>query len=152
MKALKASDARNEHQRRRSEYVDRSVDSIKNGYTAAQVPDVARAAVFERREKSIEAALRTWVDFHLGHSMLLRLNWLSRSIPRSVERSRGKAALRYVQRSILITVQFQIKNLMFTAHALATQEGARVGMSHLEVAIAASQDFERDFKGVGTVD
>ena len=82
LKALKASVARHEHQRRRSEYVDRGVDSIKDGYTAAQVPDVARATFLERQEKSIEAALRTWVDFLLGHSMLLQLgNQLALELP-----------------------------------------------------------------------
>ena len=39
---------------------------------------------------------------------------------------------------------------MSTAQALAIQEGCQVTMSHLEVAIAASEDFECDFKGVGS--
>jgi hypothetical protein len=52
-------------------------------------------------------------------------------------------------RSKLIKVPFQIKNLVSTAHALATQEGCQVTMSHLEVAIDACEDFECDFKGVG---
>ncbi|KAH8757124.1 P-loop containing nucleoside triphosphate hydrolase protein [Hyaloscypha finlandica] len=43
----------------------------------------------------------------------------------------------------------EIKNLVFTAHALATQERCQVTMSHLEVAIAACEDFECDFKGAG---
>ena len=73
LKALKASVARQEHRRRRSEYVDRGVDRIKDGYTAVQVPDVARAAFLKRRVRSIEAALRIWVDFLLRHSMLLPL-------------------------------------------------------------------------------
>jgi hypothetical protein len=46
-------------------------------------------------------------------------------------------------------VPFQIKNLVSTAHALATQEGCQVTMSHLEVAITACEDFECDFKGAG---
>jgi hypothetical protein len=46
----------------------------------------------------------------------------------------------------------QIKNLMSTAHALATEEEARVTISHMEVAIAAGEDFEGDFKGVGQIE
>jgi AAA+ superfamily predicted ATPase len=55
-------------------------------------------------------------------------------------------------RSKLITVLFQIKNLVSTAHALATQEGCQVNMSHVEVAIDACEDFERDVNGVGATD
>ncbi|KAH6701253.1 P-loop containing nucleoside triphosphate hydrolase protein [Leptodontidium sp. MPI-SDFR-AT-0119] len=46
----------------------------------------------------------------------------------------------------------EIKNLVSTAQALAIQEGCQVTMSHLEVAIAASEDFECDFKGVGSTE
>ena len=73
LKALKSSVSRSEFRRRRSEYVDRGVDNMKDGYIAAQVPDVAAAVFGWKKEKSIEAALRTWVDFLLGHSMLMRL-------------------------------------------------------------------------------
>jgi SpoVK/Ycf46/Vps4 family AAA+-type ATPase len=52
-------------------------------------------------------------------------------------------------RSKLITVPLQIKNLVSTAHALATQEGCQVAMSHLDVAIDACEEFECDFKGAG---
>jgi hypothetical protein len=55
-------------------------------------------------------------------------------------------------RSKLITVSFQIKNLVSTAHALAIQEGCQVTMSHLEVAITACEDFECDFKGAGSTE
>jgi hypothetical protein len=55
-------------------------------------------------------------------------------------------------RSKLITVPFQIKNLVSTAHALATQEGCQVTVSHLEVAITACEDFECDFKGAGATE
>jgi hypothetical protein len=55
-------------------------------------------------------------------------------------------------RSKLITVPVQIKNLVSTAHALATQEGCQVTMSHLEVAITACEDFERDVNGAGATD
>lgn len=52
-------------------------------------------------------------------------------------------------RSKLITVPFQIKNLVFTARALVIQKGCQVAMSYLEVAIDACEDFECDFKGAG---
>jgi SpoVK/Ycf46/Vps4 family AAA+-type ATPase len=55
-------------------------------------------------------------------------------------------------RSKLITVPFQIKNLVSTAHALATQEGCQVTMSHVDVAIDACEDFERDVNGQGATD
>ena len=45
----------------------------------------------------------------------------------------------------------QIKNIVSTAYALASQKRDRVAMSHLEVAIAAGEDFECDFKGAGQV-
>ena len=47
---------------------------------------------------------------------------------------------------------FQIKNLVSTAHALATQEGCEVTMSHVDVAIDACEDFERDVNGAGATD
>lgn len=43
---------------------------------------------------------------------------------------------------ILIDHVLQIKNIVFTAYALASREGSRVAMSHLEVAIATGKDFE----------
>ncbi|KAL9629107.1 MAG: hypothetical protein Q9164_007019, partial [Protoblastenia rupestris] len=46
---------------------------------------------------------------------------------------------------------FVIKNIVSTAHALATRKGTRVTIAHLEVAIAAGEDFECDFKGAGQV-
>ncbi len=45
----------------------------------------------------------------------------------------------------------QIKNILFTAYALASRKGSQVGMSHFEVAMATSNDFECDFRGVGHV-
>ncbi len=52
---------------------------------------------------------------------------------------------------MLIVCLLQIKNVVSTAHALATRKGSRVIMSHLEVAIAAGADFECDFRGAGQV-
>ncbi|KAN0106673.1 hypothetical protein V8E51_009549 [Hyaloscypha variabilis] len=46
----------------------------------------------------------------------------------------------------------EIKNLVSTAHALAIEEECQVSMSHLDVAIAACEDFEYDFKGVGQIE
>jgi hypothetical protein len=37
---------------------------------------------------------------------------------------------------------------VFTAYALATQEGCKMTISHLEVAITACKDFEYNVKGV----
>ena len=45
----------------------------------------------------------------------------------------------------------QIKNIVSTAYALASRKRDRVTTSHLEVAIAAGEDFECDFKGAGHV-
>ena len=50
---------------------------------------------------------------------------------------------------MLILVLLQIKNLTSTAQALALQEDTRVTMSHLEFAIEAGEDFERDVNGAG---
>jgi len=53
---------------------------------------------------------------------------------------------------MLISVPFQIKNLTSTAQALALQKGVQVTMSHLEFAIEAGEDFERDVNGAGQAD
>ena len=45
----------------------------------------------------------------------------------------------------------QIKNVVSTAYALASRKRDRVAISDLEVAMAASEDFESDFKGAGHV-
>jgi hypothetical protein len=50
---------------------------------------------------------------------------------------------------MLTLVPLQIKNLASTAQALALQEGVQVTMSHLEFAIDAGEDFERDVNGAG---
>ncbi len=50
---------------------------------------------------------------------------------------------------MLINLLLQIKNVVSTAHALATEEGARVTISHLEFAVDFGEDFECDFKGAG---
>jgi hypothetical protein len=45
----------------------------------------------------------------------------------------------------------QIRNAISTAYALATRKRCQVNMSHLEVAIAAGEDFEYDFRVAGQV-
>lgn len=52
---------------------------------------------------------------------------------------------------ILIVCMPQIKNAVSTAYALATQKEYQVDMSHLEIAIAAGEDFEYDFRGTDQV-
>ena len=42
LKALKTSIARGQHQKRRGEFVDRGLATIRNGYTAAQIPHLTR--------------------------------------------------------------------------------------------------------------
>jgi hypothetical protein len=55
----------------------------------------------------------------------------------------------YLKAYIFISLLFQIKNLVSTAHVLATKEEVRVTTSHLEVVITTGEDFECDFKGAG---
>jgi hypothetical protein len=50
---------------------------------------------------------------------------------------------------MLISLLLQIKNLVSTAHALATKEEALMTISYLEAIINAGEDFECDFKGAG---
>lgn len=42
---------------------------------------------------------------------------------------------------------FQFKNIVFTAYALASRKRDRVAMSHLDVAVAAGEDFDQTSKG-----
>ena len=57
-----------------------------------------------------------------------------------------------VRRSLILTdYVFQIKNIVSTAHALASRKGSRLAISHLEVAIDAGKEFECDFRGAGQV-
>ena len=57
--------------------------------------------------------------------------------------------LRAQKNITLIFVLLQIKNLTSTAQALALQERAQVTMSHLEYAVEAGEDFDRDVNGAG---
>ena len=73
--ALKTSIARGQHQRRRAEFEDRGLATIKDGYTATQIPDLTRAAWSQSLGRSCtEQLFRTQLCFLFGNSMLLRLS------------------------------------------------------------------------------
>jgi hypothetical protein len=72
VKALKTSIARGQHQRRRAEFEDRGISTIKDGYTAKQIPDMTRAVWRNALgPRTSEQSFRTNLDFLLGHAMLL---------------------------------------------------------------------------------
>ena len=75
IKALKTSIVRGQHQRRRDEFVDRGLGTIKDGYVASQIPDLTHQ-VWTRGlgEHATEQHFRTWADFLFGNSMLFRLS------------------------------------------------------------------------------
>ncbi|XP_044718886.1 centromere DNA-binding protein complex CBF3 subunit [Hirsutella rhossiliensis] len=70
LKALKRSILATTWSRKRKEYMDRGVGTLRDVYAPAQIPDHTNVAWSERRE--IACALRTQVDFLLGNHMLLR--------------------------------------------------------------------------------
>ncbi|KJZ69953.1 hypothetical protein HIM_10661 [Hirsutella minnesotensis 3608] len=70
MKALKRSILATTWTRKRKEYTDRGVGTLRDVYAPAQIPDHTNVAWSERKE--IACALRTQVDFLLGNHMLLR--------------------------------------------------------------------------------
>ena len=73
IKALKTSVARGQHARRRAEFEDRGLATIKDGYTAKQIPDMTRATWRNALGvRTSEQSLRTNLDFLLGNMMLLR--------------------------------------------------------------------------------
>lgn len=73
--ALKMSIARGQHQRRRDEYTDRGLATIRDGYTASQIPDLARKVWSQCLGPTcIEQQFRTQLCFLFGNSMLLRLS------------------------------------------------------------------------------
>lgn len=82
IKALGSLVLRRQRLQQRAEFADRTVGTIKDGYTASQIPKVCAAAFSETGAKAVEPALRTWVDFLFGNSMLLRSNnKLSMNLP-----------------------------------------------------------------------
>jgi len=73
VKALKTSIVRGEHQRRRTEFEDRGLSTIKDRYTAKQIPDMTKVVWRNALgSRTSEQSFRTNLDFLLGHSMLLR--------------------------------------------------------------------------------
>lgn len=73
--ALKTAIVRGEHKRRRDEFVDRGLSTIRDGYTASQIPDLAQK-VWQQSlgANCIEQQFRTQLCFLFGNSMLLRLS------------------------------------------------------------------------------
>jgi hypothetical protein len=99
VKALKTSIARGQHQRRRAEFEDRGLSTIKDGYTAKQIPNMTKAvwrnALGPRMSKQ---SFRTNLDFLFGHTMLLRqsnqlplklLDLFSMDLPREGQKGKG---------------------------------------------------------------
>jgi hypothetical protein len=75
LQALKTSIARGQHQRRRDEYTDRGLATIRDGYVASQIPDLARKVWSACLGAAcIEQQFRTQLCFLFGNSMLLRLS------------------------------------------------------------------------------
>jgi hypothetical protein len=73
VKALKTSIVRGQHARRRAEFDDRGLSTIRDGYTAKQIPDMTRAVWRDALgPRTSEQSLRTNLDFLFGHTMLLR--------------------------------------------------------------------------------
>jgi len=73
VKALQTSIARGQHARRRDEFEDRGVSTMKDGYTMKQIPDMTRVVWSNSLgTRTSEQAYRTNLDFLFGHAMLLR--------------------------------------------------------------------------------
>ncbi|KAF7125749.1 hypothetical protein CNMCM5793_002042 [Aspergillus hiratsukae] len=75
MTALKTSIARGQHQRRRDEFTDRGLATIRDGYVASQIPDLTRKIWGQcLGQNQVEQQFRTQLCFLFGNSMLLRLS------------------------------------------------------------------------------
>jgi hypothetical protein len=48
--------------------------------------------------------------------------------------------------------QFQIKNAVRAAHALAVYEAIQLSYSYLETVLDLGKEFEADYKGAGQID
>jgi hypothetical protein len=48
---------------------------------------------------------------------------------------------------MLINILLQIKNIVATAHALATKEKTQLSLCHIQVAVLASEKFLNEFNG-----
>jgi hypothetical protein len=75
MTALKTSIARGQHQRRRNEFTDCGLATIRDRYVASQIPDLTRKVWGQcLGQNQIEQQFRTQLCFLFGNSMLLRLS------------------------------------------------------------------------------
>jgi hypothetical protein len=73
VKALKTSIVQRQHARRCAEFDDRGLSTIRDRYTAKQIPDMTRAVWRDALgPRTSEQSLRTNLDFLFGHTMLLR--------------------------------------------------------------------------------
>lgn len=72
IKALQTMVSRMQHERLRNEYADRGIGTLRDGYSAAQIPDLSAVVWAERSRKTVEPLLRGNVGFLLGNSMLMR--------------------------------------------------------------------------------
>jgi hypothetical protein len=73
VKALKTSIVRGQHARRCTEFDDCGLSTIRDGYTAKQIPDMTRAVWRDALgPRTSEQSLRTNLDFLFGHTMLLQ--------------------------------------------------------------------------------
>ena len=121
VKALKTSIAQGQHARRRAEFDDRGLSTIKDGYTAKQIPDMTRAVWRDALgPRTSEQSLRTNLDFLLGHAMLLRQSnrlplelpdLFSLDLPKEGQKGRGWC---------FVVVMDQGKHLLFTCILILT--------------------------------
>ena len=82
VKASKTSIIRGQHARRRAEFDDRGLSTIRDGYTAKQIPDMTRAVWRDALgPRTSEQSLRTNLDFLFGHMLLRQSNRLPLEIP-----------------------------------------------------------------------
>jgi len=73
VKALKTSIVRGQHARCRAEFDDHGPSTIRDRYTAKQIPNMTRAVWRDALgPRTSEESLRTNLDFLFGHTMLLR--------------------------------------------------------------------------------
>lgn len=75
IKALETSVVRREHDRRREEYADRGMGTMKDGYLQRQIPDFTHQMwTLALGPATSEQSFRSLVDFLFGNTMLLRLS------------------------------------------------------------------------------
>ena len=53
---------------------------------------------------------------------------------------------------LLTIASIQIKNMVFTAHALAANDKSPLSRSHLPVVIAFDEEFQKDYSGAGQIE